>query len=529
MCLSELSEALEKFYSRLDVPRLRSFASTIELWRPHFPHPDRVPLVLCDPAASNPDVLAPSDNPAAPGPIQPFEPARHSLARLSVQDLPISARARNVLRVAEIRTVNELAQIRPSALIRVGNCGRRTIVELANLLQEYFASLPSSGIVFYQETRPSWLRAATSSISNERHSHRILFDSQERTVMEVIESVIAKLEPRTVSILTERMGLSSGRSRKTLEAIGREFHLTRERVRQIADKGLQIISRHVRTRLPDLFTEIQQFIGARGVVSLDDVIAIIPNLGTSDPFDSKAGVRVLLLASQDGGRPLDATGNAWCSREITPAFHRQVLKAARRILKGVPMRCVDVSVEVAMSLRQFDDLQMNIIRKLLLNSPSELTVERSPEGDILCPPRQNTSDRRRSFIYAYIKEQGVPVQMQEIFAAIQDSMPELIPDSPTRQSAINTVASGLDRDDRFAWAGSSTWGLREWGYVSRGASVAAAILETLRASGVPLSAAQIRKQLAHLYRVSPAGISVALKSAEGVTIEKNSQSLWRLL
>ena len=69
--------------------------------------------------------------------------------------------------------------------------------------------------------------------------------------------------------------------------------------------------------------------------------------------------------------------------------------------------------------------------------------------------------------------------------------------------------------------------MREWGYVSRGNSVGAAALEILRASNVPLSTAQIKKEMSHLYRVSSAGVHVALKASEGVTIERNSQGLWR--
>ena len=57
----------------------------------------------------------------------------------------------------------------------------------------------------------------------------------------MIESSLATTGERRTSILVKRLGLSQGQSRKTLEAIGREFGLTRERVRQIVDKGLELI------------------------------------------------------------------------------------------------------------------------------------------------------------------------------------------------------------------------------------------------------------------------------------------------
>src|ERR1700722_8052517 len=92
-CLHELSETLEEFYSRLDIRRLGTFANIVELWRPYFPHPERVPVVHYDPHPPNLDELESGGNCSAIEPIPPFEPTRSSIAQLRVQDLPISTRA----------------------------------------------------------------------------------------------------------------------------------------------------------------------------------------------------------------------------------------------------------------------------------------------------------------------------------------------------------------------------------------------------------------------------------------------------
>jgi len=347
--------------------------------------------------------------------------------------------------------------------------------------------------------------------------------------MEVIESTLAGLADRNVSILTKRTGLSHGQPRKILEALGREFHMTRERVRQIVDAILKRILRTVRTYRPDVYPTIQSMIKTYRIVSLDEIITAIPNVGSSAVYDARACVRMLLIANRGEMHSLDPVGNLWGSKETTPEFVKKVLRTASAILNGIPMSCGQLSVEVARSLRQFEDDRIKTIQKIILNPSAQLRMENSPDGAIIHPPRQTNSDRRRAFVYAYIKDQGVPVHIQEVLSALQDSEPELIPDSPTRRSAINTIANGLDRDDRFAWAGMSKWGLREWGYTSRGSSVAAAALEILRASGEALSTAQIRQELSQLYRVSSGAVSAALKSSEGVTIERDSQGLWRLI
>ncbi len=55
---------------------------------------------------------------------------------------------------------------------------------------------------------------------------------------ESIEQVLAKLTFREADILRKRYGLNDGEC-KTLETIGREYDLTRERVRQIQNKSLK--------------------------------------------------------------------------------------------------------------------------------------------------------------------------------------------------------------------------------------------------------------------------------------------------
>jgi RNA polymerase primary sigma factor len=50
--------------------------------------------------------------------------------------------------------------------------------------------------------------------------------------------VLSSLTPREKKVLVLRFGLDDGRSR-TLEEVGREFNVTRERIRQIEAKALR--------------------------------------------------------------------------------------------------------------------------------------------------------------------------------------------------------------------------------------------------------------------------------------------------
>ena len=55
---------------------------------------------------------------------------------------------------------------------------------------------------------------------------------------EQLEEVMNTLTPREAKVLKLRFGLEDGKSR-TLEEVGREFQVTRERIRQIEAKALR--------------------------------------------------------------------------------------------------------------------------------------------------------------------------------------------------------------------------------------------------------------------------------------------------
>jgi RNA polymerase primary sigma factor len=70
-------------------------------------------------------------------------------------------------------------------------------------------------------------------------SHQMLKDQ--------IDDVLSTLTPREARILQLRFGLEDGRSR-TLEEVGKEFNVTRERIRQIEAKALRKLRHPSRSR-----------------------------------------------------------------------------------------------------------------------------------------------------------------------------------------------------------------------------------------------------------------------------------------
>jgi len=71
--------------------------------------------------------------------------------------------------------------------------------------------------------------------------------ASKQLLKEQIESVLSTLSPREQRVLQLRFGLEDGRSR-TLEEVGKEFNVTRERIRQIEAKALRKLRHPTRSR-----------------------------------------------------------------------------------------------------------------------------------------------------------------------------------------------------------------------------------------------------------------------------------------
>lgn len=73
-------------------------------------------------------------------------------------------------------------------------------------------------------------------------------DAASHTMLrEQLSDVLSTLTPREANVLKLRFGLEDGRSR-TLEEVGKEFNVTRERIRQIEAKALRKLRHPSRSR-----------------------------------------------------------------------------------------------------------------------------------------------------------------------------------------------------------------------------------------------------------------------------------------
>src|SRR5262249_24913954 len=142
--------------------------------------------------------------------------------------------------------------------------------------------------------------------------------------------------------------------------------ITRERVRQIASHSLKQCVKVLKTARPDVYPSMMQVLRNSRIASLGDLLMSASNAGHSQEYDLRGCFRMLLLSAGDDVHRIDDSGQLWsASEEISADFYKKVLRTAHAVLRGVPMDFRQACVEIAKQLRQFDDEQIAVIRKIL--------------------------------------------------------------------------------------------------------------------------------------------------------------------
>ena len=140
-----------------------------------------------------------------------------------------------------VETINKFGRI--SRQLTQKLCREPSIAEIAEAME-----LPESKVVEIQKIAQDPVSLDTpigeeedSKMANfiEDESAKSPIEHASQTMLrEQLLAVIDTLTPREQEVIRQRYGLNDGRS-KTLEEVGREFRVTRERIRQIEAKALR--------------------------------------------------------------------------------------------------------------------------------------------------------------------------------------------------------------------------------------------------------------------------------------------------
>ncbi len=272
----------------------------------------------------------------------------------------------------------------------------------------------------------------------------------------VTKELLAELPDRSRRVLIDRFGLSQKGEQRTLDAIGQEYGITRERIRQIENHGLSAVrdsdayGAHQPT-LEELKRTIAALGGALAEHNLLSEVAkseadhnhIIFLLTVGHHFDQERENNDFRTRWHIDEKLMEQVENALTSlyesieaNRLTPEEEFIQLFAKHLKQEGVKNRPDDV-------LSRW----LQISKRLGRNPLGEWGRMESPHVRI-----KNTRD----FAFLTLKRHGSPMHFTEVAKGIEKLF--------GRETHPATTHNELIKDGRFVLVGRGLYALKEWGY-----------------------------------------------------------------
>lgn len=328
----------------------------------------------------------------------------------------------------------------------------------------------------------------------------------------IVKKLLMGLPERSRTVLEARFGLGTSAERVTLEAIGKRYGITRERVRQIENHALTSLKKSPAFgQAQDAFHELERIIDSLGgVVCEDDLLNFI----TKDKSMQNHIYFLLVLGDPFKFRKEDdEVQRCWY---VDPQLANQVEDALKRLYSNLADE--DLIPEGEMidrflkELQNINDKHRNdeVMRRWLRISKS---IGKNPLGEWGPSSSPNVKTKGvRDFAYLAVKRHGSPLHFREVAGLIEKMF--------GRAAHVATTHNELIKDPRFVLVGRGMYALREWGYTT--GVVRDVIREALRKQG-PMTRDQIIKEVLKERHVKPGTIVVNLQNQKYFKRGKDSK------
>ena len=316
----------------------------------------------------------------------------------------------------------------------------------------------------------------------------------------VTKDLLAGLPERSRKVLIGRFGLSPQGESRTLDAIGREYGITRERIRQIESHSLNAIRESEAYAVHSAtWEDLKRVIHALGgIVAEETIVSELPK------SDSERNHIIFLLT----------VGHHFSDRHENVHFKTRwhadesLAESVERALSNLHE---SVGMDNLMSEEEFLEMFAKhlkqggvkhrpadvLIRWLLISK----RVARNPLGEWgrVESPHVRIKNTR-DFAYLVLKRHGSPMHFMEVAKNIEKLF--------TRKAHPATTHNELIKDNRFVLVGRGLYALQEWGYQP---GVVRDVIRSILEREGPLSREEIVERVKRERYVKDATIAVNLQ------------------
>lgn len=272
------------------------------------------------------------------------------------------------------------------------------------------------------------------------------------------KQLLAVLSDRAKDVIIGRYGLGNETKKLTLEAIGKKYGITRERVRQIENYSIQNIRKSKEYgKVKKVFDELKAYIRALGGVAAEHDI-----LNHMSPDKSVQNhIHFLLVVGEDfvKSKEDEEFKHRW---HIDNKLADQIHDALRKIYGGLSDDDIVPEAEIISSFLEYvkdvseEYKNEEVIRRWLSMSKN---LSKNPLGEWGKSQSPNINAKgMRDYAFLVIRKHGSPIHFREVA--------KLITEVFNKKAHVATTHNELIKDPRFVLVGRGLYALAEWGYMS---------------------------------------------------------------
>lgn len=320
---------------------------------------------------------------------------------------------------------------------------------------------------------------------------------------DAIRNLLKALPSRRMrDIVEKRFGLRGGR-RKTLEAVGKEYKITRERVRQIEVEALKRLRQADDPANAALLKSLEDFMRGGG-----DVWAEKRLLGAlGEPRMTSHFLFLLEIGRQFSYMPESADFYArWTTdKQKISGVEKMMLKVLEELSKkGLPVAEGELFEFAARCAKDF--LGQEVSSAALANYiAASKAIGKNPYGEYGLVSWSSVRPRGvRDKAHAVLEKSGKPMHFREVAHSINQV------GWSKRKAHPQTVHNELIKDNRFVLVGRGLYALRNWGYEP--GVVRDVVLSVLKNAAHPLAREEIVRLVSEKRMVKPQTIILNLQN-----------------
>lgn len=317
------------------------------------------------------------------------------------------------------------------------------------------------------------------------------------------KDLLEGLSDRTKDVIMRRFALGKSKKPETLEGIGKDLKVTRERVRQIELDGIKKIKKNIKTsNTKKAFEEIQSFfigeIEKNGGIKREDKLLEI--FGSKE--EKNAILFLLNLCDKCERTKEDKNFYAFWSTskkasKIAKDFIDEVIGKLKKLETPISLSSLD---------NEYKQIDKSAIASYVEISKHILETMDKKRIGLFSWPEVNPKTVRDK-IFLILKENKKPLHYRDISGLI--STLDMQMNSVKKNLHPQTVHNELIRNKNFVLIGRGIYALSEWGY-NKG-QVKDIINEVLKANG-PLNREQVVKAVSDQRMVKESTILLNLQN-----------------